>query len=86
MLKGVGRWLRAAGYEVEIADDGGRDDDLLTRARAENRLLFTRNRRLAARFGDDPVLAVLATESPAEVARELSVRPGSHWLPAPLIR
>jgi hypothetical protein len=86
MLKGIGRWLRAAGYDVAIAEDGAHDDDLLAHARAESRLLLTCDRRLAARAGADPAIAVLATESLDEAARELSARFGIDWLHAPFTR
>ena len=33
MLKGIGRWLRAAGYDTAIAQDGVADEDLLAQAR-----------------------------------------------------
>lgn len=86
MLKGVGRWLRAAGYDAAIVDDGAGDDALLARARAERRLLLTCDRRLAARVGNDPALAVLASERPDEAARELAARFGIDWLHAPFSR
>lgn len=86
MLKGIGRWLRAAGYDVAIAEDGAHDDDLLAHARAESRLLLTCDRGLAARAGADPAIAVLATESLDEAARELSARFGIDWLHAPFTR
>jgi hypothetical protein len=86
MLKGIGRWLRAAGYDVAIAEDGAHDDDLLAHARAESRLLLTCDRRLAARAGADPAIAVLATESLDKAARELSARFGIDWLHAPFTR
>jgi uncharacterized protein with PIN domain len=86
MLKGIGRWLRAAGYDVAIADDGGHDDELLARTRGENRLLLTCDRRLAARAGDNRAVALLATESLDDAARELSTRLGIDWLHAPFTR
>src|SRR5690606_40670399 len=86
MLKGVGRWLRAAGYDAAIVDDGAGDDALLARARAERRLLLTCDRRLAARVGDDPTIAVLASERPDEAARELADRLEIDRLHAPLSR
>ena len=49
MLKGIGHWLRAAGYEVAIVDDSVHDDELLARACAENRLLLMCNRGPATR-------------------------------------
>jgi uncharacterized protein with PIN domain len=86
MLKGIGRWLRAAGYDVAIAEGGAHDDDLVAHARAEGRLLLTCDRRLAAQAGADPAIAVLATESLDEAAGELSARFGIDWLYAPFTR
>ena len=87
MLKGVGRWLRAAGYDVTIADDGAHDDELLARARAEGRLLMTCDRRLAARAGNGSTLiTVLASERLDYVAPELRERLGIDWLRAPFSR
>jgi uncharacterized protein with PIN domain len=86
MLKGIGRWLRAAGYDVAIADDGARDDELLAGARAENRLLLSCDRRLAARAGADTAMAVLGSERLDEAACELSLRIGIDWLHAPFTR
>jgi uncharacterized protein with PIN domain len=86
MLKGVGRWLRAAGYDVAIVDDGAHDDDLLARAAAENRLLLTCDRSLAGRAAPDARVIVLRTERFDSAARELSERLGIDWLHAPLTR
>lgn len=86
MLKGIGRWLRAAGYDVAIVDDGAHDDELRARARAEHRVLLTCDRGLAARAGDDPAIAVLASESLDHAAHELRDRLGIDWLHAPFSR
>jgi uncharacterized protein len=48
MLTGIGRWLRAAGYDTVIAAGGASDADLLAQARAESRVLLTCDRGLAA--------------------------------------
>jgi uncharacterized protein with PIN domain len=86
MLKGVGRWLRAAGYDVAIVDDGADDHQLLARARAERRVLLTCDRRLARRSEDDAGVLVLGTEHPDGAALELSERLGIEWLHAPFTR
>jgi uncharacterized protein len=86
MLKGIGSWLRVAGYDAAIADDGGRDDALLARAGAESRLLLTCDRRLAARAGAGTAIAVLGSERLDEAACELSARLGIDWLHAPFTR
>jgi uncharacterized protein with PIN domain len=86
MLKGVGPWLRAAGYNVAIVDDGARDDDLLARAAAEHRLLLTCDRRLGGRAAPDATVIVLRTENFGQIARELRARLGIDWLYAPFTR
>src|SRR5687768_4674832 len=86
MLKGIGRWLRAAGYDVAIADERACDDELLARAGAENRLLLTCDRRLAVRAGAGTEIAALGSERLDEAARELSTRLGIDWLHAPFTR
>ena len=47
MLLRLARLLRAAGYDTRLAH-GERDAELLALARAENRVLVTRDKRLAA--------------------------------------
>ncbi len=46
MLTRLGRWLRAAGYDTRIQDNGGSDRAMLQTARREGRLLVTRDRKL----------------------------------------
>jgi uncharacterized protein with PIN domain len=48
MLLRLARLLRAAGYDAALAEGGRRDVELLAQARAENRILLTRDKRLAA--------------------------------------
>ena len=83
MLKGVGRWLRAAGHDVTLVDDGGHDRQLLARARAEGRIVLTCDRQLAPHAGAEAEIVVLSTESPEGAAMELRERLGVDWLHAP---
>ena len=46
MLKRLGRWLRAAGYDTRIQENAGSDSTMLQTARCEGRLLVTRDRKL----------------------------------------
>jgi uncharacterized protein len=85
MLKGIGRWLRAAGYDTAIARDGTADDELLARARAEDRILLTCDRALAAR-GAPAAVVLLASESLDEAAAVLRARLAIDWLHAPFSR
>jgi uncharacterized protein with PIN domain len=48
MLLRLARLLRAAGYDTYLAADGQGDAELLEIARAENRVLVTRDKKLAA--------------------------------------
>jgi len=85
MLKGIGRWLRAAGYDTAIAQDGVADDDLLAQARAKNRVLLTSDRTLAGRSAAGAVV-LLATGSLDEAAAALRERLAIDWLHAPFSR
>ena len=86
MLSGVGRWLRAAGYDVAIVEAGAHDDHLLARAAAEDRVVLTCDRRLAARAGAAVAVVVLRTQNADGAARELRERLGIDWLHAPFTR
>jgi N-ethylmaleimide reductase len=46
MLKRLGHWLRAAGYDVLMLPDGTRDRLIIERAREEGRVLLTRDRKM----------------------------------------
>lgn len=86
MLKGLGRWLRAAGYDTAIAEDGQPDEELVRQARDEGRLLLTRDRHLAEFWGlGDGVLVLRANGLDAQV-RELMRRTDVDWLRQPLSR
>ena len=50
MLGRLAKWLRLLGYDVAY-DNAGTDLELARRARAEGRVLLTRDRELAARRG-----------------------------------
>jgi hypothetical protein len=84
MLKGIGRWLRAAGYDAAIAAEGASDQALVAQARAEDRILLTCDRRLAALAGGARTL-VLGSERLDQAARELKDC-GIDWLKAPFTR
>ncbi len=86
MLWGLGRWLRAAGYDAATAGQGQADGELLRRAGAEGRVLLARDRALAARAGADVVVVALGSEGLDAGARELRARLGINWLRAPFTR
>jgi len=57
MLLRLARLLRAAGYDTYLAHDGQDDAELLRIAREENRILVTRDKRLAQAAHPRAVLA-----------------------------
>ena len=85
MLKGLARWLRAAGYDTVIAD-GETDRELLEQALRENRLLLTRDRHLA-RYTDAPGhVCLLEGDNLDAWARQLRRQCHIDWLHRPLSR
>jgi uncharacterized protein with PIN domain len=86
MLRGIGRWLRAAGYDTLLARSGTTDADLLAFAQTEGRILLTCDRRLGALAPERPQVVVLGSEALDAAAGELRLRLGIDWLCAPFSR
>ena len=84
MLTGLGRWLRAAGYDTQVAGNGRPDSGVVTEARAQRRLLLTCDRALAT--GADGGVLLLAGNDLAAWARELTATLGVDWLYRPFTR
>lgn len=79
MLGSLARWLRILGYDTNYANQ--RDDAELVRiARAEERVLLTRDRELAGRRGVRALLveSQLLDEQLAQVTAAYPPSPGSH--------
>ncbi len=78
MLGSLARWLRRMGYDADYANQ--RDDPELVRiARAENRVLLTRDRELAGHRGARTLLVESQTldEQLAQVTAAFPLAPGS---------
>ena len=86
MLLRLGRWLRAAGYDVVIAETGEEDRRLFQRAKAENRCLITRDSKLAEYRGADSLVVVLQENCLEGSLRELSQTIPINWLLSPFSR
>lgn len=84
MLLRLARLLRAAGYDTYLAHDGQSDADLLQIARAENRVLVTRDKKLAARA--HPRAVVVAGRGAYAEAEHLAGRLPIDWTLAPFSR
>jgi uncharacterized protein with PIN domain len=86
MLLRLGRWLRAAGYDTEIAAGGLADTALVARCADEDRVLLTCDRHLAARaHGVVPVVR-FGGEGIEAQARKLKAALAIDWTRAPFSR
>ncbi len=86
MLQRLGRWLRAAGYDTAMATDSESDYYLLRRAIDENRLLITRDTRLANyRSAKDHVI-VLSSDTLDANVEELANHLDIDWTYKPFTR
>ena len=85
MLRGLGRWLRAAGHDVAIAS-GEADRALLDRAAAEDRTVLTRDRHLARTAPPGARIVLLGDDALDGHARALRERLGLDWRLAPFTR
>ena len=87
MLVRLARLLRAAGHDALLAEPGAADDALLALARAEGRVLLTRDRRLAmGAIGAGMPSLLIEADGPQEQAAELARAYPVDWLRAPLTR
>jgi hypothetical protein len=84
MLARLARLLRAAGYDTELAEGGEGDTAMLARAKAQARVLVTRDRELARRAAPG---SVLLTETDAVgQAQALAAALPIDWTLAPFTR
>jgi hypothetical protein len=86
MLQGLGRWLRAAGYDTAIAGYGAADRDLLRQAAAEERIVVSRDRHLLEHRAAAGRVILLAAEGIDGWASELSARLCVDWSYRPFSR
>jgi uncharacterized protein with PIN domain len=86
MLHRLGRWLRGAGYDTQIAEAGGPDGALLDLALAEGRKLLTRDRAILQRRRAAEVVVLVDGDDVREQAGQLGRMLGVDWLADPLSR
>ncbi|ATX82475.1 hypothetical protein Ga0123462_1617 [Mariprofundus ferrinatatus] len=86
MMVRLGKWLRAAGYDTEIAGAGSNDSDLLEAAIVESRILLTRDRKFLERTGASGVVVLLSGNDLQGWIVQLSRLLGLNWLHAPFSR
>ena len=86
MLARLGRCLRAAGYDTEIAAPSEHDGALLERAIQEDRLLLTCDRGITERRKASGRVVVLPSNGLHRTARTLTSRLQIDWLLRPFSR
>lgn len=86
MLGGLGKWLRAAGYDTVIAAGGLPDRDIAARCAAESRVLLTKDRHLAAAAAAIARVVVVAEGGIDEIAMTLRAALDLDWRRAPFTR
>ena len=86
MVHGLGRWLRAAGYDTVIAKGGIPDRELARRYAGEDLILLTRDRHLAATAAGIVPVALFEGKSIDEPARALRTALDIDWEHAPFSR
>jgi uncharacterized protein with PIN domain len=86
MLHGLGRWLRAAGYDTVIASGGLSDRSVAARCADEHRILLTKDRHLAATVTGAAPVVLLSGGGIDEAARALRSALDIDWQYAPFTR
>lgn len=86
MLSGLGKWLRAAGYDTAFAPARHVDSILVRMAYEERRLLLTCDRKMLEIRDANAVTRVLQAQGLDRQAAELTSVVGIDWLRAPLSR
>nr|WP_276568933.1 DUF5615 family PIN-like protein [Thiococcus pfennigii] len=86
MLKRLGQWLRVAGYDVLILPDGTDDRTLVRRARAEGRILLTRDRQMAEQNAALADLILLDCGDLDDCVAALHPQCDIDWMHAPFTR
>ena len=86
MLKGLGRWLRTAGYDTALAEGGLADAAIIARCTTEQRILITRDRHLETRAQGRVPVVRLAEDGLDAQALALRAVLGVDWECAPFTR
>lgn len=86
MLRGLARWLRAAGYDTEVARAGQTDRELLAEALRDSRFLLTRDRKLTEFRRAEQAVVWLNCNTVDQCAHALSAAVAIDWLKAPFSR
>jgi uncharacterized protein with PIN domain len=86
MLRGLGRWLRAAGYDTVIAEGGLRDHALAAHCGEKDRILLTKDRHFAATVAGTASVVLVPGDGIDKAARALRFVLDLDWQHAPFTR
>jgi len=86
MLQRLGRWLRAAGYDTEIAANAESDYELLKQAIRDKRYLITRDKKMQEFRRASGTVILLDAESLDGCAEKLTQQFFINWLYKPFSR
>lgn len=86
MLAGLGKWLRAAGYDTRIINDRTDDQSILELALKENRLLLTRDHHFITLKPENHKVVFLKGNSIKTCIAELNEKLSINWLLHPFSR
>lgn len=86
MLLGLGKWLRAAGYDTFLIENSMPDEDVLKIAIDEERILLTRDHHFLHTQPSYDKIIVLNGNSETDSIKELNRRLSVNWLLAPFSR
>jgi len=86
MLKGLARWLRAAGYDTQLCAAGASDRNLLEQARNEQRWLITRDHKLQEFRHAKGTVIHLKSNGTEACAQELMIHLPIDWQLRPFTR
>lgn len=86
MLAGLGRWLRAAGYDTEIVENSLDDQKILQHSLKENRMLLTRDRHFLTMDIPEKTMLFLKGNTLEECVKELNQALKLNWVFAPFSR
>jgi hypothetical protein len=86
MLRGLARWLRAAGYDTKTAEAGSADGVLLQQAYDEQRYLLTLDRKITQQNRSGANVIVLTCNNTDSCAHVLAQEMAINWLFRPFTR
>ena len=86
MFQRLGSWLRAAGYDTLIEQDGRSDYELLQQALKDNRLLITRDKKLLEHRRAPGTVVLLECDGLDDCAQKLKHKVSINWMHRPFTR